>query len=117
MSSADQNNFLGAPWYWLQRWPQRYGFALAAVGVATLLKYGVDAGFGFSPPFLFYYPTITIIALFAVDALVAAGVMPGKRTVFLWTSDEEIGSGSSQMLIEREARRSDAVMVSGLRGA
>src|SRR5579863_9665192 len=65
MSSADQNNFLGAPWYWLQRWPQRYGFALAAVGVATLLKYGVDAGFGFSPPFLFYYPTITIIALFA----------------------------------------------------
>jgi glutamate carboxypeptidase len=52
-----------------------------------------------------------VIALFAVDALVAAGVMPEKRIVFLWTSDEEIGSGSSQAAIEREARRSDAVLV------
>jgi glutamate carboxypeptidase len=52
-----------------------------------------------------------VIALFAVDALAAAGVMPEKRIVFLWTSDEEIGSGSSQAVIEREARRSDAVLV------
>ncbi|HET6144835.1 MAG TPA: M20 family metallopeptidase [Candidatus Acidoferrales bacterium] len=52
-----------------------------------------------------------VIALFAVDAMAAAGVMPEKRIVFLWTSDEEIGSGSSQALIEREARRSDAVLV------
>jgi glutamate carboxypeptidase len=52
-----------------------------------------------------------VLALFAVDALDAAGVMPQKRIVFLWTSDEEIGSGSSQLLIEREARRSDAVLV------
>jgi glutamate carboxypeptidase len=52
-----------------------------------------------------------VIALFAVDALAAAGVVTEKRIVFLWTSDEEIGSGSSQALIEREARRSDAVLV------
>jgi glutamate carboxypeptidase len=52
-----------------------------------------------------------VIALFAVDALVAAGVMPEKRIVFLWTTDEEIGSGSSQAVIESEARRSDAVLV------
>jgi glutamate carboxypeptidase len=52
-----------------------------------------------------------VIALFAVDALAAAGVMPEKRIVFLWTSDEEIGSQSSQALIEREARSSDAVLV------
>jgi glutamate carboxypeptidase len=52
-----------------------------------------------------------VIALFAVDALAAAGVMPEKRIVFLWTSDEEIGSGTSQAVIEREARRSDAVLV------
>jgi glutamate carboxypeptidase len=31
--------------------------------------------------------------------------------VFLWTSDEEIGSGSSRKLLEAEARRSDAVLV------
>ena len=34
-----------------------------------------------------------------------------KRVVFLWTSDEEIGSDASRKLIEAEARRSDAVFV------
>jgi glutamate carboxypeptidase len=33
------------------------------------------------------------------------------RLVFLWTSDEEIGSDASRKLIETEARRSDAVFV------
>lgn len=61
-----------------------------------------------------------VIAMFAVDALAAAGCMPEKRIVFLWTSDEEIGSGTSRRAIEHEARRSDAVLVlepaSGLDG-
>jgi glutamate carboxypeptidase len=52
-----------------------------------------------------------VLALFAMDALRAAGVVPAKRLVFLWTSDEEIGSESSRAAIEREARRSDAVLV------
>jgi glutamate carboxypeptidase len=50
-------------------------------------------------------------ALFAVDALNKTQLRPGKRLVFLWTTDEEIGSGTSRSLIEREARRSDAVLV------
>ncbi len=62
-----------------------------------------------------------VIALFAADALRATGCAPQKRIVFLWTSDEEIGSGTSRALIEREARRSDAVLVlepaSGLSGS
>src|SRR5438270_924385 len=33
------------------------------------------------------------------------------RLVFLWTSDEEIGSETSRKLIESEARRSEAVFV------
>ena len=61
-----------------------------------------------------------VIALFAVDALAGTGRAPQKRIVFLWTSDEEIGSGTSRAVIEREARRSDAVLVlepaSGLDG-
>jgi len=61
-----------------------------------------------------------VIALFAVDALRAAGSPPLKRVIFLWTSDEEIGSGTSRAAIEREARRSNAVLVlepaSGLDG-
>jgi glutamate carboxypeptidase len=52
-----------------------------------------------------------VIALSAVDALIGTGRAPQKRIVFLWTSDEEIGSGTSRAAIEREARRSDAVLV------
>lgn len=52
-----------------------------------------------------------VLALAAVDALRATGIKPRKRLVFLWTSDEEIGSESSRAAIEREARRSDAVLV------
>jgi len=52
-----------------------------------------------------------VLALFAVDALRAAGLRPRKRLVFLWNSDEEIGSQSSRREIEREAKRSDAVVV------
>jgi len=52
-----------------------------------------------------------VMALGAVDALRAVGVRPRKRVVFLWTSDEEIGSETSRRVIESEARRSDAVLV------
>jgi len=50
-------------------------------------------------------------ALFALSALQQAQTPLRKRIVFLWTSDEEIGSESSRKLIEAEARRSDAVFV------
>jgi glutamate carboxypeptidase len=52
-----------------------------------------------------------VLALAAMDALRAAGVRTRKRVVFLWTSDEEIGSETSRRAIESEARRSDAVLV------
>jgi glutamate carboxypeptidase len=52
-----------------------------------------------------------VIALFAAEALRRAHIVPRKRFVFLWTSDEEIGSQSSRRIIEREARRSDAALV------
>lgn len=51
------------------------------------------------------------IALAAVDGLRRLRLRPGKRLVFLWNSDEEIGSETSRREIEREARRSDAVLV------
>jgi glutamate carboxypeptidase len=61
-----------------------------------------------------------VIALFAADALARAGWRPERRIVFLWTSDEETGSATSRAVIEREARRSAAVLVlepaSGLEG-
>jgi glutamate carboxypeptidase len=63
------------------------------------------------------------LALFAVDALkeVSSGLPKsahgaparflGKRLVFFWNSDEEIGSDTSRREMEREACRSDAVLV------
>ena len=61
-----------------------------------------------------------VIALFAIDALARANWRPASQIVFLWTSDEETGSATSRALIEREARRSAAVLVlepaSGLDG-
>jgi glutamate carboxypeptidase len=50
-------------------------------------------------------------ALFALNALQQTKVPLRHRLVFLWTSDEEIGSDASRKLIETEARRSDAVFV------
>jgi len=50
-------------------------------------------------------------ALFALDAIERSGAHLGKRLMFLWTSDEEIGSESSRKLLESEAKRSDAVFV------
>jgi glutamate carboxypeptidase len=50
-------------------------------------------------------------ALFALNALRELRVPVEKRVVFLWTSDEEIGSTTSRRLIEEQAQRSDAVFV------
>jgi len=50
-------------------------------------------------------------ALFALQALQQVEIPLRKRLVFLWTSDEEIGSESSRKFFEAEARRSDAVFV------
>jgi glutamate carboxypeptidase len=52
-----------------------------------------------------------VLALFVIDALRALGIPQHKRFVFLWTSDEEIGSGTSRRVIEREARKSSTVLV------
>ena len=50
-------------------------------------------------------------ALFALDAIAHSRFRLSDKIVFLWTSDEEIGSESSRKLIETEAKRSDAVFV------
>jgi glutamate carboxypeptidase len=50
-------------------------------------------------------------AMLATRALLETGAPLSRRIVMLWTSDEEVGSGSSRAAIEDEARRSDAVLV------
>jgi len=51
------------------------------------------------------------IAMLAAKVLSARAAAPPHRVVMLWTTDEEIGSGTSREAIEEEARRSDAVLV------
>ncbi len=89
------------------------------LGTLAQMPFRVSRGRAYGPG-TFDMKAGLVIALYAFDALAAAGRMPEKRLVFLWTSDEEIGSQTSRAAIEREARRSDAVLVlepaAGIRG-
>jgi glutamate carboxypeptidase len=80
------------------------------LGTLEKMPFRVSGGSAWGPG-TFDMKAGLVMALAAVDALRAARISPEKRLVFLWTSDEEIGSESSRAAIEREARRSDAVLV------
>jgi glutamate carboxypeptidase len=51
------------------------------------------------------------VAMLAARALAQQTASGPVSLVMLWTTDEEVGSGTSRALIEAEARRSDAVLV------
>lgn len=51
------------------------------------------------------------VTLLALEALAAADTARVPSVVVLWTTDEEIGSGTSRTIIEGEARQADAVLV------
>jgi glutamate carboxypeptidase len=80
------------------------------LGTLARMPFRVSAGRAWGPG-TFDMKGGLVMSLGAIDALEVAGIRPGKRVVFLWTSDEEIGSGTSRKLIESEARRSKAVLV------
>ena len=52
-----------------------------------------------------------VIGLFALKSLQALGIPVKKKVVLLLTADEEMGSPNSRPITEREARRSDCVLV------
>jgi glutamate carboxypeptidase len=81
-----------------------------ASGTLTKMPFRLAAGKAYGPG-TFDMKAGIVQALFAHHALQKLNLAPNKRIVFLWTSDEEIGSDSSRKLIETEARRSDAVFV------
>ncbi len=80
------------------------------LGTLEGMPFHVRAGRAYGPG-SFDMKAGLVLALAAVDGLLAAGLRPRKRLVFFWNSDEEIGSSTSRLAIEREARRSDAVLV------
>jgi glutamate carboxypeptidase len=81
-----------------------------ATGTLAKMPFRIAGGRAYGPG-TFDMKAGIVQALFALDALQRSGEPLGKRIIFLWTSDEEIGSESSRKLIETEARRSDAVFV------
>ena len=79
-------------------------------GTLAKMPFRISAGKGYGPG-TFDMKAGIVQALFALEAIRELQAPVDKRLVFLWTSDEEIGSESSRKLIEEEAGRSDAVFV------
>jgi glutamate carboxypeptidase len=79
-------------------------------GTLAKMPFRVDGGKAYGPG-TFDMKGGIVQALFALDAVRDLHLPVQKRLVFLWTSDEEIGSTTSRTLIEEEARRSEAVFV------
>src|SRR3984893_2383634 len=79
-------------------------------GMLKTMPFRLSAGKAYGPG-TFDMKAGIVQDLFAHSALHKLNLAPNKRIVFLWTSDQEIGSDSSRKLIETEARRSDAVFV------
>lgn len=81
-----------------------------STGTLQEMPFRVSGGKAFGPG-IFDMKAGIVQALFALQALQRTRLHLQKQILFLWTSDEEIGSESSRKLIETEARRSDAVFV------
>jgi len=81
-----------------------------STGTLARMPFRVSGGKAYGPG-IFDMKAGIVQALFALQALGQSKISLSKRLVFLWTSDEEIGSEASRKTFEAEARRSDAVFV------
>jgi glutamate carboxypeptidase len=81
-----------------------------ATGTLRKMPFRISGGKAYGPG-VFDMKAGIVQALFALHALQHLHAPVSKQIVFLWTSDEEIGSEASRKLIEAEAKRSDAVFV------
>ena len=79
-------------------------------GSLPKMPFRISGGKAFGPG-TFDMKAGIVQALFAFEALQALKIPVTRNIIFLWTSDEEIGSESSRAIIEAEAKRSEAVFV------
>jgi glutamate carboxypeptidase len=79
-------------------------------GSLPKMPFRISGGKAFGPG-TFDMKAGIVQALFAFEALQMLKIPVTKNIIFLWTSDEELGSESSRSVIEAEAKRSDAVFV------
>ncbi len=81
-----------------------------STGTLAKMPFRLEGGKAYGPG-TFDMKAGIVQALFALQAIQHTEIPLRKRIIFLWTSDEEIGSESSRKFFETEARRSDAVFV------
>ena len=90
------------------------------LGTLARMPFRIQRGRVYGPG-VFDMKSGIVIGLFALKNLRQLGIPIGKKIVMLLNADEEIGSFSSRPLTEKEARRSDVVLVLepayGLQGA
>src|SRR5260370_5249732 len=83
-----------------------------AYATATLAKMPFRTAAGrIYDPGVFDMKAGIVQALFALDAVQHSRAALAKKIVFLWTSDEEIGSASSRKWLGSDELRSDSVFV------
>ncbi|MGH9496407.1 MAG: sigma 54-interacting transcriptional regulator [Candidatus Sulfotelmatobacter sp.] len=76
MTSADRRDSFGTSAKWLQTWPRQYGFAVVAVLLAALARYGLSGVLGSNNPFtLFYFPILAVAVLAGIQAGLFATVL------------------------------------------
>jgi glutamate carboxypeptidase len=90
------------------------------LGTLGRLPFRVRKGRAYGPG-VFDMKSGIVSALFAIEAIRKQNIQVGRKVALLLTADEEVGSAVSRLIVEKEARRSDVVLVlepaHGLHGA
>ncbi len=68
---------------WGRTSPRRYAFTALVLALATVARYVLDTYVGLTPPFIFFYPAVLIISLFA-------GLWPSVVATFLSAAIAEV---------------------------
>jgi len=76
MSSADRREPFTAPVNWLRTPLRQYGFTVAAVAIASVVRYTLVITFGYLPPFVIFVPSVLVVGLLA-------GFWPGVLATLL----------------------------------
>ena len=118
MSFADRRETTARSARWLQARPQMYGFALAAVLAATLLRYGLDVALGFTQPFIFFYPTIMLIALLGGlgPGLFATLLSAGMADYFFMEPLNSFATTSTRDIVGLLVFAAMGIVISGMGG-
>ncbi len=95
MSFADRREPFQTAQHWLRSRARRYEFAVVAVALATVARYGLGVAVGFLPPFVLFFFAIILVALLAGfgPAVLATLLSATSVAFFFWQSLRVFGGG------------------------